>query len=59
MYEAVMGEKRPEGLTAEQCIDAMPDEDQRDDFLRAARAAVLYLLGARPDRRYDGHLLAS
>ncbi len=45
MYEAVMGEKRPPELTADELVERIPCKDQRDDFARAARAAMLYVLG--------------
>jgi hypothetical protein len=46
MYEAVMGEdyKRPPGMSAREFVDRMPDQDQRADFFRAARAVIHYLV---------------
>jgi hypothetical protein len=40
--EAILGLKRPPGKSAAEAMDAMP-EGARDDFLRAARAAILYV----------------
>ena len=37
-----MGVKRPAGKSAREYAENIPDKDQRADFARAARAAMLY-----------------
>lgn len=41
IVEAFSHDMRPEGLSAAECMDTMPD-DMRDRFLRVARVAVEY-----------------
>jgi hypothetical protein len=59
MYEAVMGRgyERPAGMRAEEFIDRIPDKDQRADFVRAVRAAMLYVFEIvhRGDRSPGAH----
>jgi hypothetical protein len=45
MPDVRSGDGRETPLTADELVERIPCKDQRDDFARAARAAMLYVLG--------------